>query len=109
MYETLVEARMLAEAREFGKQHPMPEPLPEFREAGDIQTDGPTERVVHPTKYEVLRRNVALADPVKLVVVSHPVCHFSSAAMRDIQADLSCGSCSGRMRNGWLLKMGGSM
>ena len=65
----------------------MPEALPEFREAEDIQADGPTEWVVHPTKYELLRRNVALRDPIKVVVVSHPLCHPSSRAMRDIQAD----------------------
>ena len=78
---------MLAEAREFGKQHPMPEALPEFREAEDIQAGGPTEWVVHPTKYELLRRNVALTDQIKVIVVSSPLCHFSRAAMRDIQAD----------------------
>jgi hypothetical protein len=86
-HEILVKARMLAEARELGKRHPMPEVLPEFREAEDIQADGPTEWVVHPTKYELLRRNVALRDAIKVVVVSHPLCHFSRAAMRDIQAD----------------------
>jgi hypothetical protein len=87
LYERLVEARMLAEAREFGEQHPVPEALPEFREAEDIQADGPTEWVVHPTRYELLRRNVSLRDPMKVVIVSSPLCHYSVAASRDIQAD----------------------
>jgi hypothetical protein len=87
MYEILVKARMLTEARELGKQHPMPEALPEFREAEDVKADGPTELVVHPTKYELLRQNVALRDPIKVVVVSSPLCHFCKDAMRDIQAD----------------------
>jgi hypothetical protein len=34
-----------------------------------------------------LRRNVDLQRPAQVVIVSHPLCHFSQAAVQDIQAD----------------------
>jgi hypothetical protein len=88
MYEAFIGARMLTEARALAKQHPMPEleVLPELHEAADVVPGRPTEWVVDPNKRELLRKSVDLQS-VQVVVVSHPLCHFSQRAMRDIQAD----------------------
>ena len=89
MYEVLIKARMLAEARELARQHPLPEleALPELHEAADLTAGHPTEWAVDPDRHELLRRGVDLHQPAQVVIVSHPLCHFSQAAMRDIQAD----------------------
>lgn len=88
MYEAFIGARMLIEARALAGQHPMPEleVLPKLHEAADLVPGQPTEWAVNPNKRELLRRSVDL-QPVQVVVVSHPLCHFSQHAMRDIQAD----------------------
>jgi hypothetical protein len=88
MYKALVTARMLSEAREFAGRHPLAElePLPELHEAADLVPGLPTEWTVDPDRRVLLHRNVYM-DPVQILVVSHPMCHFSQAAVGDIQAD----------------------
>jgi hypothetical protein len=88
MYEAFIGARMFTEARALTKQHQMPvfEVLPELHEAADLVPGHPTEWVVDPNARVLLRRNVDL-QPAQVVVVSHPQCHFSQNAVRDIQAD----------------------
>jgi hypothetical protein len=88
MYEAFIGARMLIEARALAGQHPMPElqALPKLHEATDLVPGHPTEWAVNPNKRELLRRSADL-QPVQVVVVSHPLCHFSQHAMRDIQSD----------------------
>ena len=88
MYETFVTARMLSDAREFARRHPLVEleALPELDEAIGLAVGRPTEWTVDPDKRALLRRNADL-ESVQIVVVSHPRCHFSQAAMREIQAD----------------------
>jgi len=89
MYEAFIGARMLTEAQALARQHPMPEleVLPELHEAAGVVPGHPTEWVVNPSERELLRRNVDLHQSAQVVIVSHPLCHFSKAAMRDIQAD----------------------
>ena len=89
MYEAFVGARMLTEASALARQHPVPEMevLPELHEAAGVVPGRPTEWVVNPNERELLLRNVDLSQPAQVVIVSHPLCHFSQAAMRDIQAD----------------------
>jgi hypothetical protein len=89
MYEAFIKVRMLAEARELANRHPLPElePLPELREAADLVAGQPTEWAVDPSRRELLRRSVDLHRPAQVVIVSHPLCHFSQAAVQDIQAD----------------------
>lgn len=89
MYEAFIRARMLREAGAFARLHPMPEleALPELREAADLVADQPTEWAVDADKRELLRRSVDLHQPAMVVIVSHPLCHFSQDAMRDIQND----------------------
>jgi hypothetical protein len=89
MHEAFIKARMLTEAREFARRHPLPEleVLPELREAADLVAGRPTEWAVAPNKHELLRRSVDLHQPAQVVIVSHPSCHFSQAATQDIQSD----------------------
>jgi hypothetical protein len=89
MHEAFVGARMFAEARNLATQHPTEvlERLPVLREAADLVAGQPTELVVHPDQHELLRRSADLRRPSQVVVVSHPRCHFSRAAMQDIRAD----------------------
>jgi hypothetical protein len=89
MYEAFIKARMLAQARELAKRHPLPdlEVLPELGDAPDLVAGWPTELVVDPVAPRLLRRSVDLHEPAQVVVVSHPLCHFSQAAMQEIQAD----------------------
>jgi hypothetical protein len=89
MYEVLIKTRMLAEARELARRHPLPElePLPALHEAADLVAGQPTEWAVDPDRHALLRRSVDLHRPAQVVIVSHPSCHFSQAAMQDIQAD----------------------
>ncbi|HMG55608.1 MAG TPA: hypothetical protein VK601_19050, partial [Kofleriaceae bacterium] len=108
-YEALVAARMLSDAREFARRHPLQEfdALPELNEAVDLTVGRPTEWTVDPHKRALLRRNAAL-DAVQIVVVSHPLCHFSQAAMRDIQADPVLGEVF-RVHAKWLAPPDGSI
>lgn len=89
MYEVFIGSRMLTEARALARQHPMSEleVLPELHEAVDIVPGQPTEWIVNPNHRELLRRNADLHLPVQVVVVAHPLCHFSRAAVHDIEAD----------------------
>jgi hypothetical protein len=89
LYETLVGARLLGEAGALAAQHPLPglEPLPALREAPDLAPGQPTEWVVDPDRRELVRRTADLRAAVQILVISHPMCHFSQAAMRDIEAD----------------------
>jgi hypothetical protein len=89
MYETFIGSRMLTEARALARQHPISEleVLPELHEAPDIVPRRSTEWVVNPNKRELLHRNADLRSPAQVVIVAHPLCHFSRAAVHDIQAD----------------------
>jgi hypothetical protein len=89
MYEALLKARQLTEARDLAAHHPMLElePIPELREAADLVAGQPTEWAVDPSRKELLRRNVDIQRPTQVVIVSHPLCHFSRAAAESIQAD----------------------
>jgi len=87
-YETLVRTRMLDQARGFIAQHSdlAVEPIPELRVAPGVMPGQPTEWVVSDEGRILLRRPVDLTG-VQVVIVSHPTCHFSQGAVRDIQAD----------------------
>lgn len=89
MQGVYIQARMLAEARRLGMQHPSVEldPVPALREAEWLQQGLPTELVVSPDGQELFRRSVDLSGPAQIVVVAHPRCHFSRNAMLAIEAD----------------------
>jgi hypothetical protein len=85
--ETFIKARRIGEALELSRRHPDDvEAVPVLREAAGIEPGQPTEWVVAPARPELLRRGVDLRA-TQVLVVSHPRCHFSRAAMHDIEAD----------------------
>jgi hypothetical protein len=85
--ETFIKARRIGEALELSRRHPADvEAVPVLRAAAGIEPGQPTEWVVDPDRPELLRRGVDLR-PAQVLVVSHPRCHFSRAAMHDIEAD----------------------
>lgn len=88
MYEMFVGARMLSEARALATQRPSPdmEVLPALL-ADDLIAGHPTEWVVDPDEYLLQRRSVDVSEASHVVVVTHPRCHFSLAAMQHIEAD----------------------
>ena len=61
------------------------EVVPELR-SNALVPGSPTELVVDPEARVLLRRSVDL-QPAQVLVVSHPECHFSQDAIRDIEAD----------------------
>jgi len=90
LYERYVEARMLADAKAVADKHPLPEhvKLPEIHDATDLGEGQPTVLVVEPRTHTLLRRGVDLQQAAQVVIVSHPGCHFSQAAIGDISADV---------------------
>jgi hypothetical protein len=87
MHEAFMGARMFEDARALAERHPVPgiEAVPDLR--SDVTVPGaPTEMVVDPGARALLRKSVDL-EQVQVLVVSHPNCHFSQDAMRDIEAD----------------------
>jgi hypothetical protein len=88
MYKTYVHARMLGDARTLARHRPMAEleVLPEIRDT-DLAPGLPSVWVVDPDRRALARRDVELAKGVQVVVISHPGCHFSRAAMLAIESD----------------------
>lgn len=85
--KTFIKARQIGEALELWRRRPEDvEAVPALREAAGIEPGQPTEWVVAPDRPELLRRGVDLRA-AQVVVVSHPRCHFSRDAMRDIADD----------------------
>ena len=89
MYQSLVAARMLTEARAFSQKFPTPtmENLPALREEAGIRRSEPTEWALIADASELLRQPVHLDQAVQILIVSHPLCHFSQNAVRDIYSD----------------------
>ncbi len=94
MYEAFIGARMLTEAGEFFAQyHGMDlDALPTFYEAPGIKAGEPTEWVVSPVAPELRRQPFTFDTSAQVLVVGHPLCHFSQNAVRDIFADPQLGA-----------------
>jgi len=93
LYGAFIGARMLTEAGDFFDQyHAMDlDALPAFREAPGIKADASTEWVVNPVAPELLRQPFTFDASAQVLVVGHPLCHFSQNAVRDIFADPQLG------------------
>jgi len=87
MYEMLVSARMFEAATQFRQQHATAdlEALPEIEETA---ATGPSLLKVEPEKRAMLHEAFHFAHE-QVLVVAHPLCHFSQNAVRDIEADSS--------------------
>ena len=88
MYEMYVGMRMFTEARQLAKQHFFPEmeTLPELNGSTILIPGQPTELELSLGKRELTRRSVDLAQS-QVIVIAHPLCHFSRAVARAIQED----------------------
>lgn len=84
-----IQTRMFPELLELDLKHPLQqgERLPAILETPQLTYSGPTEWVVSADKQELLRRPVNLNPAVQIVVISHPLCHFSQNAVSYIQSD----------------------
>lgn len=93
MYQALIGTRMLTDAGGFYAQyHAMGlDALPTFREAPGIEAGEPTEWVVSQTAPELLRQPFVFAESSQVLVIGHPLCHFTQNAVRDIFADPQLG------------------
>lgn len=89
MFEMLIAARDVDAAKDFATRHPkvLQEPLPDFHEASHLTEKAPTEWIVSNDRRELLRQTVDLDQPAEILVIGHPMCHFSQDAARDIQSD----------------------
>jgi hypothetical protein len=89
LYGAFIGARMLTEAGDFFAQYQAMglDALPAFREAPDINPGVPSEWVVNPVAPELLRQPFVFGASARVLVVSHPLCHFTQNAVRDIFAD----------------------
>jgi hypothetical protein len=91
MYGALLSLRMFEQAGELAANHLMPRAklLPALRSAGPFAPTTATEWVIEhaPPAYLLERRAVSLRADWQLVVASHPGCHFSRDAIRDIAND----------------------
>lgn len=89
LYKAYILVRMLNEALDLRLRHPTPEmeALPELLESTNLTKNVPTEWQVDLTQNKLERRSVDIASGPHVIIVSHPNCHFSQNAMRDIMAD----------------------
>lgn len=89
VYEAMIRARLLAEARAFAAEHSLSglEPLPAVRDEADPARGAPTAWIVSQDKRELVRRNIDVDAPAQIVVIASQGCHFAMAAMAAIRAD----------------------
>lgn len=88
MYDMLVSARMFDAAREFYAKHASAnlEPLPAIEEEAKSTRDSPSLLILQRDKQVLVHRDFAVA-PSQILVVAHPLCHFSQYAVHDIEGN----------------------
>lgn len=85
MQAAYVQTRMFDEAVEFQRAHPALAALPVM--VGKDES-ARSAWVFHPTRNEVSLEPATLGDGPAIVVVTHPLCHFSQNAFRAIEGDM---------------------
>lgn len=92
-FAALVAAREFSEARKLRSQHMDVglEPVPVYEEAPGIEDGIPTVLLVRSEDEGLLRRPVEM-EGGRVVVVAHPLCHFSRNAAAAIRADPELGA-----------------
>lgn len=88
-YRALISVRSFEQAKQFAGRHSLAdvETIPTITRLapGTI----PAAWRVHPTRSEIIREPLALPDGVQVLVIGHPLCHFTQDAARHISADTS--------------------
>lgn len=89
LYEMLVQTRALDEARRFLRDHPgaSSRPLPRVQDLRAEERHGRAVLHVAPDGQSLEVRNAAFDADLQVVVVAHPLCHFTAYAVHDIEAD----------------------
>lgn len=89
MYRALVGARRFAEARAFLALHPSLDvsEAPVIRDEANSAFSQPTILIVSPGKNELTRQEIKLDRHAQIVVVGHPLCHFTQFAGKALEAD----------------------
>lgn len=87
-HELLIKARRLDEATALAARHPSLalEAVPALRQAGPAVRGRPGAWSVDSREDALVRRSIDPGAPAHVVVVSHPLCHFSRAAMEAVGA-----------------------
>lgn len=89
-FKSLIAVRDFAGADTFSKSHPnaaLP-PRPAFVPARrDGATPGSSELVVSDHGRTLIQHNTAIGKRTGILVISHPLCHLTQNAVRDIEAD----------------------
>ncbi|MBT2116381.1 hypothetical protein KK141_14110 [Dyella sp. LX-66] len=87
-HASLIQARKFDEATAFRQRHPGLK-LPELPRIVEQEREGPTALVLHEENgIRTLRREaLSVSDGLKILVISHPRCHFSQYAVRDLMDD----------------------
>lgn len=91
MHGALVHARLFDRARALQRAYPSEglEVLPEFRMASGVE--GPTAWSVSPDARRLTEQPIDLTERTTIIVVSHPLCHFSQGAAAAIGDDAVLG------------------
>lgn len=89
LYKALVSLREFSEARKLIREHPTikAEPIPSVVSDISEGTVGATFYTVAEERLEIRRRPAKVATGTHLIIVSHPLCGFSRAAMETFVAD----------------------
>lgn len=89
MYGAFVGARMLSAAGDFFTRHHAMrlEALPTFIETPGIEPGAATEWIVSPVAKELTRKPYTKLGSAQVLVIGHPLCHFTQNAVRDIFAN----------------------
>ncbi|WP_143525877.1 hypothetical protein [Rhodanobacter sp. C05] len=88
LYRSLIMVRNFDAANSVADEyHFSREDLPHFDLAG-YYGDGPSELTLSPDGKEMMRRKIVLPPGPQIIVIGHPLCHFSQNASKFIEDDI---------------------
>lgn len=87
VYGALLSLRRFDEARELANAYEFdpPEPLPDMTDGLSAADGTPTVYLVSPSGRRLTRTSIDMDHGAKIIVISHPLCHFSRNAMEFIK------------------------
>lgn len=87
MYGIFIQLRQFKAAKTFAREHPKLDvaPLPVILEDPSLPTAGPTVLAVSSHGDKVIHRPAALPAGTHILVVGHPLCHFTQRAVKAIE------------------------
>jgi len=90
LFSAYLANRQFDEARTLGRHNRAPdtESVPRYVDESHQGNVGPTQLDWVPPANTMVRRDVALNQPLKIIVMSSPFCHFCQRAVRGIEEDV---------------------